>query len=99
MFDVDKLDSAAPTHLKSLANLPDTPARNTVVVAGGGFTGIETGTELPARLREILGEDAALRVVVVDRGARIGAALGDGIRPRHRAGLRGPGRGGSVAPR
>lgn len=82
-FDVDKLESAArlETHLKSLARLPDTPARNTVVVAGGGFTGIETATELPARLRAILGEDAALRVVIVDRGARIGAALGDGIRP------------------
>lgn len=82
-FDVDKLHSAArlETHLKSLANLPNTPARNTVVVAGGGFTGIETATELPARLRAILGEDAALRVVVIDRGARIGAALGDGIRP------------------
>ncbi|MGZ0895477.1 NAD(P)/FAD-dependent oxidoreductase [Pseudomonas putida] len=82
-FDVDKLDSAArlETHLKSLASLPNTPARNTVVVAGGGFTGIETATELPARLRATLGEDAALRVVVIDRGARIGAALGDGIRP------------------
>ncbi|WP_440090666.1 NAD(P)/FAD-dependent oxidoreductase [Pseudomonas putida] len=82
-FDVDKLDSAArlETHLKSLASLPNTPARNTVVVAGGGFTGIETATELPARLRAILGEDAVLRVVVIDRGARIGAALGDGIRP------------------
>lgn len=36
MFDVDKIDSAArlETHLKSLASLPDTPARNTVVVAG-----------------------------------------------------------------
>lgn len=83
VFDVDKLDSAArlESHLKSLASLPNTPARNTVVVAGGGFTGIETATELPARLRAILGEDAALRVVVIDRGARIGAALGDGIRP------------------
>ena len=82
-FDVDKLDSAArlETHLKSLASLPNTPARNTVVVAGGGFTGIETATELPARLRAILGEDAVLRVVVIDRGARIGAALGNGIRP------------------
>ncbi|MFV2924689.1 NAD(P)/FAD-dependent oxidoreductase [Pseudomonas alloputida] len=82
-FDVDKLDSAArlETHLKSLASLPNTPARNTVVIAGGGFTGIETATELPARLRAILGEDAALRIVVIDRGARIGAALGNGIRP------------------
>ncbi|WP_313432945.1 NAD(P)/FAD-dependent oxidoreductase [Pseudomonas sp.] len=83
VFDVDKIDSAArlETHLKSLADLPESPARNTVVVAGGGFTGIETATELPTRMRAILGEDARLRVVVVDRGAKIGAALGDGIRP------------------
>ncbi|MHB2048512.1 NAD(P)/FAD-dependent oxidoreductase [Pseudomonas sp. VEM90] len=83
VFDVDTLDSAArlETHLKSLASLPNTPARNTVVVAGGGFTGIETATELPARLRAILGEDVSLRVVVIDRGANIGATLGDGIRP------------------
>ena len=32
--------------------------RDTVVVAGGGFTGIEAATEMPARLREILGKDA-----------------------------------------
>ncbi|HCV37661.1 MAG TPA: FAD-dependent oxidoreductase [Pseudomonas sp.] len=83
VFDVDRIDSAArlETHLKSRADLPESPARNTVVVAGGGFTGIETATELPTRLRAILGEDARLRVVVVDRGAKIGAALGDGIRP------------------
>ena len=83
VFDVDKLDSATrlEQHLKSLAKQPETPARNTVVVAGGGFTGIETATELPARLRAILGDQAQLRVVVIDRGAKIGAALGDGIRP------------------
>ncbi|QHG64701.1 NAD(P)/FAD-dependent oxidoreductase [Pseudomonas putida] len=83
VFDVDKIDSAArlEAHLKALVDWPDSPARNTVVVAGGGFTGIETATELPTRLRAILGEDARLRVVVVDRGAKIGAALGDGIRP------------------
>ncbi|MGJ7548967.1 NAD(P)/FAD-dependent oxidoreductase [Pseudomonas alloputida] len=83
VFDVDKIDSAArlETHLKALVDRPESPPRNTVVVAGGGFTGIETATELPTRLRAILGEDANLRVVVIDRGAKIGAALGDGIRP------------------
>ncbi|MGE7991654.1 NAD(P)/FAD-dependent oxidoreductase [Pseudomonas sp. NPDC089554] len=82
-FDVDTLESAArlETHLKALANQPDSPARNTVVVAGGGFTGIETATEMPARLRAILGQGVNPRVVVIDRGAQIGAALGDGIRP------------------
>lgn len=82
-FDVDKIESAVrlEEHLKSLATLPESPARNTVVVAGGGFTGIETATELPGRLRAILGPQAGLRIVVVDRGARVGAALGEGIRP------------------
>lgn len=82
-FDVDTIDSAArlEQHLKSLASQPDSPARNTVVVAGGGFTGIETATELPARLCAILGAQVTPRIVVVDRGVKIGAALGEGIAP------------------
>lgn len=82
-FDVDEIEQATrlEAHIKSLKNLPDSPGRNTVVVAGGGFTGIETATEMPARLRAILGEDANIRVIVVERGPQIGASMGDGIRP------------------
>ncbi|PJI48839.1 MAG: FAD-dependent oxidoreductase [Pseudomonas sp.] len=82
-FDVDQIESAAhlESHLMSLRNQPASRARNTVVIAGGGFTGIETGTEMPARLRAALGEDQDVRVVIVDRGERIGAVMGDGIRP------------------
>lgn len=82
-FDVDEIEAATrlEAHIKALKNLPDSPARNTVVVAGGGFTGIETATEMPARLRAALGDDANIRVIVVDRGPRIGAALGEGISP------------------
>lgn len=82
-FDVDQMESAMrlEQHLVGLAALPASPARNTVVVCGGGFTGIETATEMPARLRAVLGASAALRVVVVDRGAQVGAALGAGITP------------------
>lgn len=82
-FDVDQMESAMrlEQHLVDLAALPASPTRNTVVVCGGGFTGIETATEMPTRLRSILGADAALRVVVVDRGAQVGAALGEGITP------------------
>ncbi|MNS65852.1 NADH dehydrogenase-like protein [compost metagenome] len=82
-FDVDQMESAMrlEQHLVGLAALPGSPARNTVVVCGGGFTGIETATEMPARLRAILGASAAVRVVVVDRGAQVGAALGAGITP------------------
>lgn len=70
--DAEKLDQ----HLKNLAHKPANAARNTVVVAGGGLTGLETVTEMPERLRSILGE-TDIRVVLVDSSAEIGAALGD----------------------
>jgi NADH dehydrogenase len=82
-FDVDQIEAATrlETHLKSLKNQPNSIARNTVVIAGGGFTGIETATEMPARLRAALGDNTPVRVIVVDRGPRIAAAMGDQIRP------------------
>ncbi|WP_321846461.1 NAD(P)/FAD-dependent oxidoreductase [Paraburkholderia bannensis] len=82
-FSVDQIDEAAAleTHIRNLAQRPDTPARNTVVVAGGGFTGIETAAEMPARLRAALGQDAQVRVVVVERNDAIGPDLGPGPRP------------------
>lgn len=77
-FDVDQIEQAIrlEIHLKSLAELPPSRGRNTVVVAGGGFTGIETATEMPARLRAILGEHADMEVIIVDRGEKVGASLG-----------------------
>lgn len=82
-YDNDKLDhaQALQTHLEGLANEPDTPGRNTVVVAGGGFTGIETAAELPSRLRSILGAQADVSVVIVEREDAIGPDLGPGPRP------------------
>ncbi|KIW66304.1 hypothetical protein PV04_08501 [Phialophora macrospora] len=82
-FSIDQIDEAAELdkHLNSLASLPDTPERNTVVVVGGGFTGIEIGAELPARVRAILGKDTKVRIVIVERNADIGPELGPGPRP------------------
>ncbi|MFW6406148.1 NAD(P)/FAD-dependent oxidoreductase [Acinetobacter baumannii] len=70
--DAEKLDH----HLKNLVTKPANAARNTVVVAGGGLTGLETVTEMPERLRSILGE-TDIRVVLVDSSTEIGAAMGD----------------------
>jgi len=70
--DAEKLDQ----HFKNLAHKPANAARNTVVVAGGGLTGLETVTEMPERLHNILGE-TDIRVVLVDSSAEIGAALGE----------------------
>jgi len=82
-FSVDQLEDAVrlETHCHRLAALPDTPARNTAVVAGGGFTGIEIAAELPARLRKILGDRTSVRVVIVEQAPDIGPELGPGPRP------------------
>ena len=82
-FSVDQTDEAVEleAHIHSLASQPDSPARNTVVVAGGGFTGIETAAEMPARLRAALGEHATVKVIIVERNGEIGPDLGAGPRP------------------
>jgi NADH:ubiquinone reductase (H+-translocating) len=82
-FSVDQLDNAIALdrHLHSLADRPAENGRDTVVVAGGGFTGIEAATEMPARLRAILGKDAKTRVIIVDRNSAIAPDMGEGPRP------------------
>jgi len=82
-FSVDQLDDAMALdrHLQGLARQPATKARNTVVVAGAGFTGIEAATEMPARLRAVLGSDADIRVVIVDRNKAVASDMGAGPRP------------------
>src|SRR5262245_43727520 len=82
-FSVDQLDDAIALdrHLHGLADRPALNGRDTVVVAGGGFTGIETATEMPARLRAIFGKDAKPRVIIVDRNGAIAPDMGAGPRP------------------
>jgi NADH dehydrogenase len=82
-FSVDQLEDAIALdrHLHSLADRPAKNGRDTVVVAGGGFTGIEAATEMPTRLRAILGKDAKPRVVIVERNKAIAPDMGAGPRP------------------
>ncbi|HCM9243297.1 TPA: NAD(P)/FAD-dependent oxidoreductase [Enterobacter bugandensis] len=81
-FDIDQLESAQvfERHLDSLALRPSTPERNTVVVCGGGFTGIELATELPARLRARFGDNTEIKIVVVEKGPVIGGRYSDALR-------------------
>ena len=81
-FDIDQLESAQvfEQHLDSLTTRPASPERNTVVVCGGGFTGIELATELPARLRARFGNDSQTKVIVVERCAVIGGRYSADLR-------------------
>ncbi len=82
-FNVDQIADAAvlESHIHGLAHKTESSARNTVVVAGAGFTGIETAAEMPARLREVFGQDASVNVIMVERADAIGPDLGAGPRP------------------
>ncbi|ALL70438.1 NADH dehydrogenase (plasmid) [Paraburkholderia caribensis MBA4] len=79
-FDVDTFEGAAKlhAHLLALPERPEAPGRYTVVVVGAGLTGVELAAELPARLRGIAGDNARaeVRVILADRSAKIGQAMG-----------------------
>lgn len=79
-FDIDALDSATrlEEHLNDLSSLPESPARDTIVVCGAGFTGIELAAELPKRL---LGHIASPRIIMIESADEIGPGLGPGPRP------------------
>jgi NADH dehydrogenase len=82
-FSVDALGDAIALdkHLYGLARHPPASGRDTVVVVGGGFTGIETATEMPARLRNSLGQDAKPRVIIVERNETVAPDMGEAARP------------------
>jgi NADH dehydrogenase len=82
-FSADQFDDAMALerHLQSLAHRSPSKSRDTVVVAGGGFTGIEVATEMPARLGAIFGKNAEPCVIIVERNKAIAPDMGSGPRP------------------
>jgi NADH dehydrogenase len=70
-FDVDTYDAAMRLN-EHIAHLPS--GTSTVLVVGGGLTGIEAAAEMPGRLRAA--GIAAPRVILVDHAPRIGSDMG-----------------------
>ena len=82
-FSIDNVDDAIALdrHLHELAKLPASAARDTIVVAGAGFTGIEAATEMPSRLRTLFDKTANPRVIIIDRSSAVAPDMGEGPRP------------------
>jgi NADH dehydrogenase len=80
-FDVDTYGAAVrlDEHLVALGKSRASPGRSTVVVVGGGFTGIEVAAEMPARLARVGITDP--RIILVDPSPLLGATMGDDARP------------------
>lgn len=70
-FDVDTYDAAMRLN-EHIAKLP--PGGSTVLVVGGGLTGIEAAAEMPAKLRAA--GIASPRVILADHAPRIGSDMG-----------------------
>jgi NADH:ubiquinone reductase (H+-translocating) len=84
MFDIDTYAGAInlEQHLRDLGSALGQAAR-TIVILGGGFTGIELATELRSRLSSLWGESEAwsARLLLVEAAETVGPALGAGPRP------------------
>jgi NADH dehydrogenase len=75
-FDVDTHAAAERlnAHIVGLK-----PGPSTVLVVGGGLTGIEAAAEMPGKLRAA--GIATPRVILADHAARVGAGMGEGALP------------------
>lgn len=84
-FDVDTYESAARlnAHLAALPSAEPSAGQYTVLVVGGGLTGIEAATEMGCKLRAAIGgiptphPEAHPLVILADLQPRIGAGMGD----------------------
>ena len=80
-FDVDTYAAAERlnAHIANLPKRPPSPGPSTVLVVGGGLTGIEAAAEMPGKLRAA--GIASPRVILADHAARIGSDMGAGAQP------------------
>lgn len=82
-FDVDTYEAASRlnAHIADLPTQKPGPGQYTVLVVGGGLTGIEVAAEMPGKLRAaIAGKSGAPRVILADRQDWIGSDMGEEAR-------------------
>ncbi|MBN8989945.1 MAG: FAD-dependent oxidoreductase [Rhizobiales bacterium] len=81
-FDVDTYAAAVrlDEHLAGLGKQVDAEGVATVVIVGGGFTGIEVATEMPGKLDKA-GVSGKRRIILVDPNSVVGATFGENARP------------------
>jgi NADH dehydrogenase len=75
VFSVDTFaeSAALDQHLRALARADfPTPASRTFVVVGGGLTGLEIATALPARLKDLAPSTAGLTFHLIEQAPEIG---------------------------
>lgn len=89
--NIDSFEAAVALdrHLAASLASEDRPGRDTVVVIGAGFTGIELATEMRERIAEHAGADraAGAHIVLIEKTASVGPELGAGPRPAIEAAL------------
>ena len=80
-FDVDTHAAAERlnAHIAGLARRDPSPGQFTVLVVGGGLTGIEAVTEMPGKLRAA--GVVSPRVILADHARRVGSGMGEGALP------------------
>ena len=81
-FNVDTYDAALRLrdHLGQVARQRGPAEEITVIVGGGGFTGIEVAAEMPRHLAAA-GAAGKTRVILTDPNKAVGSTIGDHARP------------------
>ncbi len=74
-YDIDSFAAAKKLqqHIAALPNQESFPGQYTIVVAGGGFTGVEAATDLMDRIKKMTPRQEKHRVIILDRSDVAGA--------------------------
>ena len=84
-FNIDCYDAAVALdhHLKTVTATANRPGHDTVVIVGGGMSGIELAAEMRNRIEEHAGPETAAnaRVILIDQADEVGPQFGSNPRP------------------